>query len=287
MTPETHFIVFCIVAVILNLSNAAGYHRLLCHKSFKTQPIVRNVLTLLSALHSGSPVLWVGLHRIHHTFSDQPGDPHSTKSGFFYAHSGWLFDTKNPLLCILLAVSGFGLQIRYLVTDLRRLAGKQEAFWRKTSRDLIRERFMIFLDTPLVISGLFAIQVAAAWWIGEWWGIAWLWAMHVVLNNTSWVINSICHWPSFGTAAEDSRDLSRDVPWLGWLTNGDSYHNSHHQFQGSAKHALYGGMDLSWLFICLLSRLGLATDVKLPKGSEAPAWMTRQQLIIRIPGTIN
>jgi len=277
---------FFIVALVLSLSNTIGYHRLLSHRAFKTSPFVRSTFTLLAALSAGSPLLWVGVHRIHHVFSDRPGDVHSTKDGFFYAHSGWLFNTKNPLLAILLAVSGFGLQIRYLLTDLQRITGKTLPFWRKTCRDLMREPLMRTLDIPLVIPGLFALQVAVAWWIGEWWGIAWLWAMHVVQNNASWVVNSICHWPSIGSASKESRDLSRDVPWLSWLTNGDSYHNSHHRFPGSAKHAAFGGMDLSWLVICLLARVGLASEVKLPLGIEAPGWMSERGLVLRVPGAV-
>jgi hypothetical protein len=32
---------------------------------------------------------------------------------------------------------------------------------------------------------------------------------------------------------------------------------------------------MSWLFICALHRLGLATNVKLPAGYSMPAWANR------------
>lgn len=280
-----HIVLFCIVAMVLGLANTVGYHRLLSHKAFKTPTIVRWGLTFLSALHSGSPILWVGVHRLHHLFSDREGDMHSTNDGFFHAHAGWLFNTTNPLVSALLTVSGFGLQLRYLVTDIQRVRGKVDPVWHKTCRDLLNEPFMRFLDKPFVIPALFALQVALAWWIGAWWGILWLWAMHVVQNNMSWVVNSFCHWPSFGNAADDSRDMSRDVPWLSLFTNGDSYHNSHHRFPASARHAIFGGLDMSWLFICLMGGIGLATEVKLPGGIVAPAWMERRNLVATIPGT--
>ena len=56
----------------------------------------------------GSIISWVAIHRRHHMFSDQPGDPHSphrygagpvgTLKGFVWAHVGWLFasDPTEP-----------------------------------------------------------------------------------------------------------------------------------------------------------------------------------------------
>jgi stearoyl-CoA desaturase (delta-9 desaturase) len=268
---------FLVVAVLLGLGNVMGYHRLLTHRAFKSHYSVRATLTLLSAMHSGSPMLWAGVHRVHHALSDQPGDPHNSTLGFWYAHAGWLYGTKNVPLSMILALSGFGLQVKYLVHDVRRLLGKQPAHWRRMCRDLQKEKLMLFLDTPLVIPALFGAQVAAAWLVAGWWGIAWLWAMHVVQNNSSWMINSFCHWPGFGYAAKDSRDHSRDVPWLSWLTSGDAYHNSHHRFPHSAKAALDGGWDLSWWVTLALARVGLVWDIKLPKGYALPDWLPQRQ----------
>ncbi len=278
MELAAHVAFFVLVALLMSLGNTAGYHRLLTHRSYKAHPIIRYSLTLFSAMHSGSPVVWVGLHRIHHAFSDRKGDPHSTNEGFWFAHSGWLFHTKNPFFSFLLAISGFGLQLRYFLNDLQRLLGKLEPNWRKMcKKDLMKEPFMVLLDTPMVIPALFVAQLALAWWVAQWNGILWLWAMHVLQNNTSWFINSVCHWEAFGVADEKARDKSRDVAALGWLTNGDSFHNSHHMHPASAKHALNGGMDLSWWVICGLSRIGLVSDVKLPDGHEYPSWMRQPQ----------
>jgi len=265
-----------VATVAMGLANTAGFHRLLTHRSYDTSRGIRYLLTLLSAMHSGSPIQWVGLHRKHHSFSDTDLDAHSTLKGFWFAHCGWLFfGIRHPLPCMFLAVSGFGLQILFLIYDIQRLLGRLKPSWRGTARDLMKERFMVLLDTPLVIPALFALQLWAAWSIGQWWGILWLWALHVVQNNASWVVNSFCHLPSVGSHVEGVGDLSRDVPWLGWLTNGDSFHSHHHQYPSSACHALEGGMDMSWVFICALHRLGLASNVKLPPGVTLPAWASR------------
>jgi fatty-acid desaturase len=249
---------------IIGLANTVGFHRLLTHKSFKTKPWLRNGMAFLAAQYSGSPMLWVGMHRVHHTISDTPNDPHTTKHGFWYAHAGWLMNTKSAPVAALFALSGFGLQLRFAVADILRVMGRYPPVWRKMTKDLQKERFMRFLDVPLVMTGFFVLQVTAAWFIGRWWGIVWLWALHLVLNNGTWVVNSFCHWPSIGTAPLDTKDRSRNVGWLNYLTHGESNHNYHHEFPHSACHGINGERDSSWSVIKLLARLGLAWDVQLP-----------------------
>ena len=251
---------------IIGLSNTVGFHRLLTHRSFKTRPWLRNALTLLAAQYSGSPMLWVGIHRVHHTVSDATSDPHTTRHGFWYAHAGWLANTKSAPAAALFALSGFGLQLRFAMVDVLRIMGRHKAVWRKMTKDLQKERFMRFLDVPLVISGFFLLQLMAAWFIGHWWGVLWLWALHVVLNNGTWAVNSFCHWPGIGTSPPDTQDRSRNVGWLNYLTHGESNHNHHHEFPGSACHGLQGESDNSWDAIQLLSRLGLAWEIQLPDG---------------------
>ena len=254
-----------VALMLCGLGNTVGYHRLLTHRAFKTGRGVRAVLTVLGALTGGSPVVWVGLHRFHHLKSDDEGDPHSPIDGVLWAHCGWLLGSRNPALCALYALSGFGQQASVVVHDVRRILGTNPPTWRKLCKDLMQEPLMRVLDTPGVMPLLFVAQLAAAWAAGGWWGIAWLWAVHVFITNTSWAVNSICHLPSIGSQPFDTGDDSRDVPWLAALTNGESYHNGHHRYPRSARHALDGGLDLSWWTIRGLERLGLASDVWLPK----------------------
>ena len=253
------------VIVLVGLANTVGYHRLLTHRSFKTTAFLQALITLLAAQYSGSPLAWVGAHRVHHTVSDTPADPHTPTKGFWYAHAGWLCGgVKNPILCILFALSGFGLQVRFFVVDVLRILGKYPPVWRTMTRDLYKDWLMRVLDIPLVMSAFFALQVAAAWWLGGWEGILWLWFVHVVLNNATWIVNSACHWPGLGDRPFETRDQSRSVRWLAILTHGESSHNAHHKYPRSARHGLSGEVDTSWALIQFLSRVGLAWDIQLP-----------------------
>ena len=62
----------------------------------------------------------------------------------------------------------------------------------------------------------------------------------------------------------DTKEGSRDVAWLALFTAGESYHNGHHRYPRSARHAPQGGLDTSWLFIQWLEALELVWDVRLP-----------------------
>ena len=44
----------------------------------------------MTTLTKGSIRLWVGWHRAHHKYTEQPLDPHNARRGFFYAHIGWI-----------------------------------------------------------------------------------------------------------------------------------------------------------------------------------------------------
>lgn len=270
----THWIIWAgsllVMLQAMGLSNTVGFHRLLTHKSFKTRPWLRNTLALLCAQYSGSPMLWVGVHRVHHTISDWKTDPHTPKNGFWWAHCGWLCGTPNPLACALFALSGFGLHARFAYWDVQRLLGWREENHKKMTRDLEKEWFMRMLDLPFAMLVMLAVQVAAAWLIAGWWGMLWLWALHFTLNNSTWLVNSVCHWPTVGTRPFDSKDESRNVRWLCWLTYGEASHNAHHKYPKSAKHGLLGEPDMSWRVIRLFERLGWAWDVQLPKEFREP-----------------
>src|SRR5580700_12078 len=57
-----------------------GYHRYFSHRSFRASRPVQFLLALLAMSSSQKGVLWwASHHRIHHKFSDQPGDVHSVE----------------------------------------------------------------------------------------------------------------------------------------------------------------------------------------------------------------
>ena len=60
-------------------------------------------------------------------------------------------------------------------------------------------------------------------------------------------------------------DESRNNLVCGLLGLGEGWHNSHHAFPTSARHGLaWWQIDVSWLVIRGMERLGLAWNIRLP-----------------------
>jgi fatty-acid desaturase len=56
-----------------------------------------------------------------------------------------------------------------------------------------------------------------------------------------------------------------NVAVAGFISMGESWHNNHHAFPGSAKLGLFPGeVDPGWWLIKVFEALGLATKIKLP-----------------------
>jgi stearoyl-CoA desaturase (delta-9 desaturase) len=84
------------VALVLHwlsvgLGISMGYHRLHTHRGFKTYKWFDYFLAVCGTLTlEGGPIFLVATHRLHHQYSDQPVDPHTTGVSGFWAHLGWI-----------------------------------------------------------------------------------------------------------------------------------------------------------------------------------------------------
>jgi stearoyl-CoA desaturase (delta-9 desaturase) len=84
-----------------------------------------------------------------------------------------------------------------------------------------------------------------------------------LLHHSTWSVNSICHL--FGARDYETKDLSRNNPYIALLTFGEGWHNNHHAYPYSARHGLrWWQFDISYIVILTLGKLGLLWDIKLP-----------------------
>jgi stearoyl-CoA desaturase (delta-9 desaturase) len=241
---------------------AAGLHRLFTHRSFKANRILKVTLAVAGSMAlEGSLISWVAIHRRHHMFSDQPGDPHSpdrygtgpleTVRGFFWAHLGWLF-ASDP-------------------TDTQRFAP-----------DLQRDRDLVVIDKlfPVLAIASLALPFAIGWLI---WGTlagaigAFFWAGVVrmaLLHHVTWSINSVCHlWGRRPFATSDS---SGNVGPLALVSFGESWHNFHHSAPASARHGVLAHqMDPAARLIRWFEMAGWATKVRWPTSSQISRLMIK------------
>lgn len=220
------------------LGICVGYHRLLTHRSFRCPRALEYALAAFGTLSlQGDPIEWVALHRQHHQYPDQPGDPHSARQSFWWSHMLWISWRHST----------------------------SEAWMAVTERyvpDLLRQRFYRILSRTY---GLLTILLALLLYaLGGWPFVVWGICVRLVLTyHCTFLVNSAGH--TFGYRTFPTNDLSTNCWWVALLSYGEGWHNNHHAFPTSARHGLKAAeLDPSYWFIRLLERVGLASDLRLP-----------------------
>ncbi|WP_460195238.1 acyl-CoA desaturase [Thermosynechococcus sp. FA-CM-4201] len=215
-----------------------GWHRLVTHRSFQVPKWLEYFLVFCGTLSmQGGPIWWVGLHRHHHLYSDQPNDHHDSRKGFWWSHIEWMF-REVPA----------------------------EAEIPRFTKDIADDPVYQFLDKYFLPIQVVLAIVLYLW--GGWPFVVWgIFVRLVTVYHTTWLVNSATH--AFGYRTFETTDHSTNCWWVALLTFGEGWHNNHHAYQYSARHGLqWWELDLTWLTIRCLQLLGLATKVRLV---EAPA----------------
>ncbi|MHB8328914.1 MAG: acyl-CoA desaturase [Acidimicrobiales bacterium] len=237
------------VCVMLYLTRAFGitgfYHRCFSHRAFRTtRPVQFAGAVLGAAAAQRGPLWWVAHHRVHHKYTDRPGDVHSPRvSGAAWSHVLWIFAPANQ------------------ATDLTQVP------------DLARFPELRFLDrfhhlVPAV-AGLstFGLGVLLGWAAPGLhtsgpqmfvWGFA---ISTVALYHSTFAVNSVAH--RFGRRRFDTRDDSRNNWLVSLLVLGEGWHNNHHRYPMSARQGFARWeLDPTWMAIRALASLRLASDLR-------------------------
>jgi stearoyl-CoA desaturase (delta-9 desaturase) len=222
--------------VSLSLGIGMGYHRLLTHRSFESPKWIEYFLAVCGSLAlEGGPISWVATHRVHHQFSDKPGDPHTPNDGKWWSHIIWM-----------------------VVGDATHADTVTRAHY---VPDLCRDRFLVWLSTynyvPLAILGVLLFAFGGLPFL--------LWGLFFRVTmgwHATWMVNSLTHF--WGTRRFETRDRSRNNWLVAFVSFGEGWHNNHHAHPTSARHGLaWYEIDLSWMTIWLLRKLGLARSVRV------------------------
>jgi stearoyl-CoA desaturase (delta-9 desaturase) len=259
-------LLFCLLYYLATgLAINIGYHRCLSHRALRLRKWVERIFITLG-LPAGTPIQWVGNHRYHHKYADEPRDPHSpVQDGFWYAHVGWYIGSRNPLLCALYALAG---PLRTLYDGWRRPRANQD--YNTWARDVAADRYYCWISRPLPYLGacwahvtLFFGAAGLLWGMR---GVFVLWLMSVLVYNLGDAIDSFAHL--CGARPYAAAHAARNNAVLGILTLGEGWHANHHAFPRSARHGLLPGQfDGIWEIIRLLKWLGLADAIVLPEAA--------------------
>lgn len=234
-----------------------GYHRLLTHKAVKVPRWLMYLIVSGGYLSlMGSPIVWVGVHRLHHQKSDLPGDPHSPNDGFAHALYGWMY------------------KMRDVQTDeeLQRAAGElmQDPIFKHlgVEHKPFQAQLCLGINIALRVIGLFVFG-----WVPM---LANSLAVFILFFSTQ-AVNAVCHLKTAGYRLFDTKDGSRNVWWVAILTMGEGWHNNHHALPRSARHGMaWWEIDGTWCAIWILEKLGLGTNVVRPPKERMP-WANRHK----------
>lgn len=220
----THITIICVTLFL---------HRGQAHKSIEFHPILSHFMRAWLWLTTGMVTKqWVAIHRKHHGYSDQEGDPHSPH----------VYGIKNIFLR--------GVYYYYLAAkDAKMIVqyGKgTPSDWieRKLYTPHSRLGILIMLVIDLVLFGPIGLVV---------WGIQMLWIPFWAAG----VINGLGHW--IGYRNGETKDQSRNImPWGIWI-GGEELHNNHHLEPANPKLSRrWFEFDIGWMWFKIFELLRLA-----------------------------
>lgn len=220
----THITIVCVTLYL---------HRSQAHRAVEFNPVVAHFMRFWLWLTTGQVTKqWVAIHRKHHRFTDQEGDPHSPH------------------------VFGFW-HVLFKGAVLYHTASKDKAMVEQYSVGTPDDWIEKNLYTPHSRLGILLMLIIDLLFFGPWglivWGIQMIWIPFWAAG----VVNGVGHW--WGYRNGETKDASRNIsPW-GIIIGGEELHNNHHLSPASAKlSAKKWEFDIGWFYIRILTLLGLA-----------------------------
>jgi stearoyl-CoA desaturase (delta-9 desaturase) len=222
-------------------------HRCQAHRALDLHPVVSHFFRGWLWLNTGMLTReWTAIHRKHHARCETEEDPHSPQ-------------TRGLRKVLLEGSELYRSEARNLET-LEKFGHGTPDDW--VERNLYSKHsalgIYLTLFTNVALFGVIGLAVFAI-------QMAW------IPITAAGVINGIGHY--LGYRHWDSPDASRNVFPIGLLIGGEELHNNHHAFASSAKlSSKWYEFDVGWMYIRILSMLGLATVRRLaPKPRFAAA----------------
>jgi fatty-acid desaturase len=227
-------------AVTLCAGHSVGMHRRLIHRSFGCPLWLEHLCVYLGTLVGmAGPIGMIRIHDMRDWAQRQPA------CHDFFAHRG----------------------------------GFWRDGWHQLHCELVLDQPPAFHLEPRVANDVFYALLERSW---KWHQLPWA-VLFFALGGWSWVVWGICarvavcvtgHWLVGHFAHRQGSQTwivggasvqGYDVRLAGLISMGESWHNNHHAFPGSAKLGLEPGQaDLGWLLIRGFERLGLARDIVTP-----------------------
>lgn len=238
----TAFLVFLALAVVtLCCGHSVGFHRRMIHRSFKCPKWLEHVMIYLgTAVGMGGPLWTIRTHDMRDWAQRTPRcHDYFAHRAPFWRDAAWYLhcrmELKNP------PRFNPGPEI---MDDKVYLFLQRTAMWQQLPLGLA---LFALGGMPWLVWGVF-VRVAAC-------------------TTMHWYISRIAHTQGPQTwIVEGAGMMGHNVALWAIPTMGESWHNNHHAYPASARHGISPGqLDIGFLYIRLLERVGLAWDVQTPE----------------------
>ena len=210
-------------------------HRTIAHRSVVLHPSVAWIFRCTLWLTTGMVTKqWVAVHRKHHAFTDEEGDPHSP-----YLEGFWAVQLGN---------------VFYYVKEARDKEVVEK--YAKDMKDDVWDRYLFNYGIVGLLVGISLLCLG----LGLKWGLLAA-GMHAftyifVLSSS---INGLCHHVGY----KNFDNTATNIRFIALLTGGEGLHNNHHGFPRSPKFSFKASeIDPAWPVIKLLTMLHLASPHK-------------------------
>jgi fatty-acid desaturase len=228
------------IGITLCAGHSVGMHRRLIHNSFECPKWLEYACVYLGVLVGmAGPIGMIRQHDLRDWAQRRPQCHDYLRHGRRFWNDAWW-----QLHCELHLARGPRLQLEPV------LAIDRCYYW--------LERTWMWQQLPWAVL-FFAI--------GGWGWVVWGICARVAVSVTGhWLIGHFAHrhgpmtWEVRGAGVQ-----GRDVPIAALFSMGESWHNNHHAFPGSARLGLLRGQwDPGWWLLCALRRCGLVWSIQTP-----------------------
>lgn len=255
--------------VVMSTHGTIWFHRYSTHKAYTFSHPIWRFITQNLVLRTFPEEIYVVSHHVHHSKSDEPGDPYNARGGFLYC---MLSDVNHQSIAKDLSEEEYGKAAGFL---------KHTGVWINS--------YASYLKWGSVASPYYTVGLWLLNW-AFWYGLFFLIGGHglacaLFTGTLFWFVlvrafNYTGHGKGEVKHVEgvdfDRRNLSINQVRPGLLSG--EWHNNHHLYPSSARAGfLPFQLDLAWLYIFSLYKLGAVSSYRDNKQDFLKKYVSQKQ----------
>ncbi|MDX5348701.1 MAG: fatty acid desaturase [Hymenobacteraceae bacterium] len=240
--------------IIMSTHGTIWFHRYATHKAYTFSHPFWRFLTQNLVVRTFPEELYVVSHHVHHSLSDEPGDPYNARAGFWYC---MLADVNHQSISKTLSEADYKKATNFMShTGVPMHSYTQYKKWGSITKPLpfILHWFAnwAFWYGAFYLAGGHALACTL-------FAAAMFWFIFVrAFNYTGHGKGEVKHQDGIDF---DRSNLSINQSRPGWFSG--EWHNNHHLYPGSARAGfLPYQLDLAWLYILGMYKLGAVASYR-------------------------